>query len=105
MLATLMPPPAASKKVVRRSDIAGGSCGMDGGARESEARHSRPGCTRPDGPRWPSVVTEDRDRGMSFDHRRPAPREADSGPAVRAPSHAERCRTLASQAKSATLST
>jgi putative heme iron utilization protein len=42
---------------------------------------------------------------MSSDHRRPAPREADSSPAVRAPSHAERCRTLASQATSATLST
>jgi putative heme iron utilization protein len=42
---------------------------------------------------------------MSFDHRRPAPRDGDSGPAVRAPSHAERCRTLALQATSATLST
>jgi heme iron utilization protein len=42
---------------------------------------------------------------MSFDHRRPAPREGDPGPSARAPSHAERCRTLASQATSATLST
>ncbi len=42
---------------------------------------------------------------MSSDHRRPAPRDGDSGPAVRAPSHAERCRTLALQATSATLST
>jgi heme iron utilization protein len=42
---------------------------------------------------------------MPFDHRRPAPREGDAGPEVRAPSHAERCRTLASQATSATLST
>jgi putative heme iron utilization protein len=41
---------------------------------------------------------------MSSDHRRPAP-QADPGPPVRAPSHAERCRTLASQATSATLST
>jgi heme iron utilization protein len=44
-------------------------------------------------------------RGMSSDHRRPTPRQDESGPSVRAPSHAERCRTLASQAKSATLST
>jgi heme iron utilization protein len=42
---------------------------------------------------------------MSFDHRRPAPREGEPGPSARAPSHAERCRTLASQATSATLST
>ncbi len=42
---------------------------------------------------------------MSFDHRRPAPRERDPAPSARAPSHAERCRTLASQATSATLST
>src|SRR5258708_29274082 len=42
---------------------------------------------------------------MSSDHRRPGPREGDSGPPVRAPTHAERCRTLASQAMSATLST
>jgi putative heme iron utilization protein len=42
---------------------------------------------------------------MSFDHRRPAPREGDSGPTVRAPTHAERCRTLAAQVTSATLST
>jgi putative heme iron utilization protein len=42
---------------------------------------------------------------MSFDHRRPAPRERDSAPSARAPSHAERCRTLASRATSATLST
>jgi heme oxygenase (biliverdin-IX-beta and delta-forming) len=42
---------------------------------------------------------------MSSDHRRPAAREVDLGPAVRAPSHAERCRTLASQSLSATLST
>ena len=41
---------------------------------------------------------------MSFDHRRPAPL-GPSGPTARAPSHAERCRTLASQATSATLST
>jgi putative heme iron utilization protein len=42
---------------------------------------------------------------MPSDHRRPAPREDDPGPAARAPTHAERCRTLASQARSATLST
>jgi putative heme iron utilization protein len=42
---------------------------------------------------------------MSFDHRRPAPLDGASGPPARAPSHAERCRTLASQARSATLST
>ncbi len=42
---------------------------------------------------------------MPFDHRRPAPREGDSAPTARAPSHAERCRTLASQATSGTLST
>jgi putative heme iron utilization protein len=42
---------------------------------------------------------------MPSDHRRPAPRETDSGPVARAPSHAERCRTLASQALSATLCT
>ncbi len=42
---------------------------------------------------------------MPFDHRRPTPREGEAGPKVRAPSHAERCRTLASQATSATLST
>ena len=50
-------------------------------------------------------ASNDTDRGVPFDHRRPAPREGDSSPAVRAPSHAERCRTLASQAASATLST
>jgi heme iron utilization protein len=43
--------------------------------------------------------------GMPFDHRRPASREGDPAEAVRAPSHAERCRTLASQATSAALST
>jgi heme iron utilization protein len=42
---------------------------------------------------------------MSFDHRRPTPREAETGPSARAPSHAERCRTLAAQATAATLST
>jgi putative heme iron utilization protein len=42
---------------------------------------------------------------MPSDHRRPTVREADAGPSARAPSHAERCRTLASQATSATLST
>ena len=42
---------------------------------------------------------------MSSDHRRPAAREVDGGAAVLAPSHAERCRTLASQSLSATLST
>jgi heme oxygenase (biliverdin-IX-beta and delta-forming) len=42
---------------------------------------------------------------MSFDHRRPAPLDGASGPPARAPSHAERCRTLASQARWATLST
>jgi heme iron utilization protein len=42
---------------------------------------------------------------MPFDHRRPTPREGDPGPAARAPSHAERCRTLTSQATSGTLST
>jgi heme iron utilization protein len=42
---------------------------------------------------------------MPSDHRRPAPREEEPAPAARAPSHAERCRTLASQAVSATLST
>ncbi len=42
---------------------------------------------------------------MAADHRRPTPVESDPHPAARAPSHAERCRTLASQATSATLST
>jgi putative heme iron utilization protein len=42
---------------------------------------------------------------MPSDHRRPTPPEEESGPPARAPSHAERCRTLASQATSATLST
>jgi putative heme iron utilization protein len=42
---------------------------------------------------------------MPSDHRRPTPLEGEPGPAARAPSHAERCRTLASQAMSATLST
>jgi putative heme iron utilization protein len=39
------------------------------------------------------------------EHQRPASREETSAPAVRAPSHAERCRTLVLQARSATLST
>jgi heme iron utilization protein len=39
------------------------------------------------------------------DHRRPSPREENAAPDVRAPSHAERCRTLVSAAKSATLCT
>jgi putative heme iron utilization protein len=38
-------------------------------------------------------------------HQRPASSEEQAGPAVRAPSHAERCRTLVSLARSATLST
>jgi heme iron utilization protein len=42
---------------------------------------------------------------MSSDHRRTTPREVEPGPSARAPSHAERCRTLTSQAMSATLST
>ncbi len=42
---------------------------------------------------------------MPSDHRRPTPLESDSRPAAREPTHAERCRTLASQANSATLST
>ncbi|MGD0680267.1 MAG: DUF2470 domain-containing protein [Polyangiaceae bacterium] len=42
---------------------------------------------------------------MSFEHRRPVAHEADPEPAARAPSHAERSRTLVSQAMSATLST
>jgi heme oxygenase (biliverdin-IX-beta and delta-forming) len=42
---------------------------------------------------------------MPSEHRRPTPREEPSGPEVRAPSHAERCRTLAAGAKAATLST
>jgi heme iron utilization protein len=44
-------------------------------------------------------------RRMPSDHRRPSPREENAVPDARAPSHAERCRTLAAQAKSATLST
>lgn len=42
---------------------------------------------------------------MRNDHRRPSPREELTIADARAPSHAERCRTLAGQAKSATLST
>jgi putative heme iron utilization protein len=42
---------------------------------------------------------------MRNDHRRPLPREEHAIADARAPSHAERCRTLAAQAKSATLST
>jgi heme oxygenase (biliverdin-IX-beta and delta-forming) len=42
---------------------------------------------------------------MSRDHRRPSPRDDSTVPDARAPSHAERCRTLATQATSATLST
>ncbi|MDP9000411.1 MAG: DUF2470 domain-containing protein [Myxococcota bacterium] len=42
---------------------------------------------------------------MPRDHRRPSPRKENAVPDARAPSHAERCRTLAAQAKSATLST
>lgn len=42
---------------------------------------------------------------MTSDHRRPAPREENPVPDGRAPSHAERCRTLAAAARSATLST
>ena len=41
---------------------------------------------------------------MVDQHQRPASREHE-GPAVRAPSHAERCRTLAALARAATLST
>jgi putative heme iron utilization protein len=39
------------------------------------------------------------------EHQRPSGRPADDGPPVKAPTHAERCRTLATQAQSATLST
>jgi putative heme iron utilization protein len=42
---------------------------------------------------------------MHNDHRRPSPREEQVIADARAPSHAERCRTLAAQTKSATLST
>jgi hypothetical protein len=42
---------------------------------------------------------------MPGDHRRPSPRDDNAVPDARAPSHAERCRTLAAQATSATLST
>jgi heme iron utilization protein len=42
---------------------------------------------------------------MPRDHRRPSPRDEIAVPDARAPSHAERCRTLAAQATSATLST
>ena len=42
---------------------------------------------------------------MPDQHQRPASRDDQAGPAVRAPSHAERCRTLVSLARSATLST
>jgi putative heme iron utilization protein len=42
---------------------------------------------------------------MRNDHRRPSPPEEHATADVRAPSHAERCRTLAAQAKSAALST
>jgi len=54
---------------------------------------------------WRRSGRKDTHQRMSFDHRRQGPRSDDSGPAVRAPSHAERCRTLASQVISATLST
>ena len=42
---------------------------------------------------------------MPNEHARPSGRPADDAPAVRAPTHAERCRTLASQTRSATLAT
>lgn len=42
---------------------------------------------------------------MVDQHQRPASSDEQAGPAVRAPSHAERCRTLVALAKSATLST
>jgi putative heme iron utilization protein len=42
---------------------------------------------------------------MAPEHRRPTPTESDSRPTAREPTHAERCRTLASQTISATLST
>jgi putative heme iron utilization protein len=42
---------------------------------------------------------------MPTDHRRPSPRDENVVPDARAPSHAERCRTLAAKATSATLST
>jgi putative heme iron utilization protein len=42
---------------------------------------------------------------MVDQHQRPASRDEQAGPAVRAPSHAERCRTLVLLARSATLST
>src|SRR4051812_15048566 len=46
-------------------------------------------------------------RPMSNEHRRPAPSPHDEAarPAARAPTHAERCRTLVAEARSATLCT
>jgi putative heme iron utilization protein len=42
---------------------------------------------------------------MPDEHQRPASRDERESPAVRAPSHAERCRTLVARARSAALST
>jgi heme iron utilization protein len=42
---------------------------------------------------------------MSNQHQRPAARDDAPGPSVRAPTHAERCRTLVAQVKAATLCT
>jgi putative heme iron utilization protein len=42
---------------------------------------------------------------MPNDHARPSGRAPDAGPEVRAPSHAERCRTLVARTRTATLAT
>jgi putative heme iron utilization protein len=42
---------------------------------------------------------------MPNDHLRPSPREENQGPVARAPTHAERCRTLVAETRAATLST
>ena len=42
---------------------------------------------------------------MKGDHQRPAASETDAGPPVISPTHAERCRTLAAQARAGTLCT
>jgi putative heme iron utilization protein len=51
------------------------------------------------------LITRATHRPVPNDHRRPTPLEEPTLPAARAPTHAERCRTLAAGAKSAALCT